>query len=265
VGLQAQTQAHIASVGQAIGDAWDNLPAGTATDFEPIYDRLQSAIDDVHSVPDSNGKPIPKGPEAERAISNISKLQQTLLDVAEPNPAGGLQIPVDKVRQLRQYFDGIAAKAGRYTGKDLADASASEAHGLAADAIRENLASDHPDIAALNKEYSFWKGADQVVGDTIQRRQGQSVGLGRMLARGFGFAKGGVLGAEGMDLLTQAVRSPAWGTVSAVLKDRLADAIASGNGTTAQFYVQKIGKAAGLAAVTGQEQQSPVFAGVGTQ
>jgi hypothetical protein len=265
-GLQSQAQSHIAAVGQAIGDAWDNLPSGTKTDFEPIYDRLQSAVDDVHSIPDANGRPIPKGPEAERAIGNISKLQQTLLDVSEADPTTGkLQVPVEKVRALRQYFDTIAAKAGRYTGKDLADASASEAHGLAADAIRENLANDHPDIAALNKEYSFWKGIDQVVGDTIQRKQGQSKPLGQQLARGAGFIKGGILGAEAMDVLTQAVRSPAWGTVSAVLKSRLADAVASGNGAAAGFYAQKIAQAAALSATTDREQQTPPLAGVPQQ
>ena len=29
-------------------------------------------------------------------------------------------IPIDRVRKVRQYFDGVAAKAGRYQGTDLA-------------------------------------------------------------------------------------------------------------------------------------------------
>ena len=236
-GLKEQAQSHIDAVGSAIGDAWDNLPAGTKTDFEPVYQKLQEAIEQAHSVPDSSGKLIPKGPEAERAIGNIEKLQQTLLDVAEVDPSGKIQIPVDKVHVLKQYFDDIAARAGRYGGKDLADSSAAEAHGLAADAMRNELALDHPEIAALNKEYSFWKNVHKVVSDTVERRQGQAKPLGRKMARAAGqaagFVEGGVhgaiLGGAAMDALEAATSSPAWKTVSAVLKSKLADAIASGN------------------------------------
>lgn len=256
-GLQKQAAAHISSIGAAIGDAWDNLPPDTVTKLEPIYDKLQSAIDDVHSVPDANGKMIPKGPEAERAIGNLTKLQQTLVDIAAPDPVtGDLTIPANKIRGVKQYFDDIAARAGRYSGTDLADQSMAEAHGLAADGIRKELASDHPDIAALNKEFSFWKNASQVVGDTIARKQGQSKPLGEQLARAGGFVKGGPLGAEAMGALTHAVRSPAWGTVSAVLKDNLADAIAAGNKASVEFYVRKIGQAGATAALSGPELQT---------
>jgi hypothetical protein len=251
-GLQAQAQSHIAAVGSAIGDAWDALPAGTKTDLQPVYDHLQSAIDDTHSIPDSAGKMIPKGPEAERAIDNISRLQQTLVDVAEPDASGKLQIPVDKIRDLRQYFDGIAAKAGRYPMNQLSDQSAAEAHGLAADSIRKELANDHPDIAELNKEYSFWKNTNQVVSDTLERRQGQAKPLGRQLASaagaGAGFVSGGVggavLGRAAMDAIESATRSPAWRTVSAVLKSKLADAIASGKPNAIQFASEQVQRAA---------------------
>jgi hypothetical protein len=260
-GLQQQAAAHLSAVGSAIGNAWDNLPPDTTTRLEPIYDHLQSAVDNVHSVPDATGKLIPKGPEAERAIGNISKLQQTLVDVSQHDPATGeLVIPSDKVRSLKQYFDDIAAKAGRYQGKDLSDQSAAEAHGLAADAIRSELAKDNPDIAALNKEYSFWKNVNQVVSDTVSRQQGQSKPLGVQLARAGGFVKGGPLGAEAMGALTEAVRSPAWRTVTSVMKDRLADAIAAGNSGAINFYTKKIGQALGAAAVSGPEQQTPQLA-----
>lgn len=265
-GLQAQAAHHISAVGSAIGDAWDNLPAGTSTELEPVYDRLQSAIDDTHSVADSAGNMIPKGPEAERAIGNISKLQQTLVDVSEADPATGkLVVPVDKIRALRQYFDDIAARAGRYSGKDLADQSAAEAHGIAADSIRSELAKDHPEIAALNKEYSFWKNVHQITSDTISRQQGQSRPLGVQLARAGGFVKAGPLGAEAMGALTESVRSTAWRTASAVIKDRLADAIASGSQSAVDFYVKKIAAATGAAVLSDREQQTPQLVGAPTE
>jgi hypothetical protein len=287
-GLQAQAQTHIGALGAAIGEAWDKLPPGTSTELAPVYDRLQNAIEDVHSVesgpqtktvtpPPSNvlgpnGQPvqqapytvtstemIPKGPEAARAISNLKALQQTLTDVSETDPVTGKTVvPVDKVVGLRRYFDDIAARAGRYQGKDLADQSTAEAHGIAADAIREQLAQDHPDIAALNKEYSFWKNVNQVVTDTITRKQGQAPSLGTRVAQAAGFVKGGVLGAEAAKTLAEATASPAWRTVDAVLKDRLADALAKGQRGPAEFYISKA--AAALAA------GSPALtAGTGTE
>lgn len=246
--LQSRAQGEISRVGQAIGDAWQNLPAGTATEFQPIYDRLQGEIDKTHSVPDSSGKLIPKGPEAERAIGNITKLQQTLTDVSETDPqTGKLMLPVDKARNLRQYFDDVAQKAGRYDGQNLATQSTAEAHGIAADSIRNELGKDHPDIAALNKEYSFWKDVNQVTTDTLLRKQGQAPSLGARAAQVAGFAKGGPLGAAAMKALADATSSPAWGTVAAVLKDRLADAIAKGNTGPAEFYVSKIAAAVNAA------------------
>jgi hypothetical protein len=110
-------------------------------------------------------------------------------------------------------------------------------HGMAADAIREELGQQFPSIDALNQEYSFWKNVDKVVSDTITRRTGQAKPLGQKLAQaagtGAGFVvgglKGAVLGREAMAAVEKATTSTAWGTVRAVMKDRLADAMAAGD------------------------------------
>jgi hypothetical protein len=57
-------------------------------------------------------------------------------------------------------------------------------HGRAADAIREEFAKADPSLAALNKEFSFWKNAEKVVDETILRREGQARPLGRKIAEG---------------------------------------------------------------------------------
>lgn len=245
-GIQRTAQAQIERVGQAIGDEWQNLPAGTSTPLAPIYNRLQNEIENTHSVAGSSGKLIPKGPVAATAIKNIEALQQVLTDVAESDPQSGeLVLPVEKVRDLRQYFDTVQKQAGAFEGTNLSQQSVAAAHQVAADAIRQQLGNQFPDIDALNKEYSFWKDVAQVTSDTLARRQGQGTPLAAKIAQGAGFVKGGVLGAEAMKGLTTAVSSPAWGTVSAVLKDRLADALAQGARGPAEFYVGKIGQAIG--------------------
>ena len=40
---------------------------------------------------------------------------------------------------------------------------------MAADAIRAELGKEFPNIAALNREFSFWKDVERVVGDTMAR------------------------------------------------------------------------------------------------
>lgn len=244
-GLQGQAQAQIARVGEAIGNEWENLPAGTSTPLAPIYNRLQQEIEGTHSIAANDGKLIPKGPVAAKAIKNIESLQQVLTDVAGKDPqTGELVLPVEKVRDLRQYFDGVQKAAGAFDGKSLDQQSVAAAHQIAADSIRGELGKQFPDIDALNKEYSFWKDVHQVTSDTLGRRQGQGTPLGAQIAQGAGLVKGGVLGGEAMKALTSAVRSPAWGTVSAVLKDKLADALAKGDRGPAEFYANKISAAA---------------------
>jgi hypothetical protein len=54
---------------------------------------------------------------------------------------------------------------------------------MAADAIREQLGQQFPDIDALNKDYSFLRNVNRVVSDTITRRTGQAKPLGQKLAQ----------------------------------------------------------------------------------
>lgn len=241
-GLQNTAAGHIQAMGDAIGTAWENLPPDAKIPAESITNALDKAAE-AHYVDGSRGKVL-MGPVAESAVKNIGQLKEVLESVAEKNPeTGALEIPASRARQVRQYFDQVSQQAGRFEGKSLADQSAGAAHAEAADAIRGELAKQFPDIAVLNKEYSFWKDVHRVVTDTIERKTGQGKPLGVQLAEAGGFVKGGVLGKEAMGQLTQAMRSPAWQTVNAVAKDRLANALARGQRGPAEFYVSQIGAA----------------------
>ncbi|WP_031499870.1 hypothetical protein [Bryobacter aggregatus] len=130
---------------------------------------------------------------------------------------------------------------------------------MAADAIREELAKQFPDIAVINKEYSFWKNVDRVVGDTLLRREGQAKPLGQKLAAGAGAIvggakagpKGAILGGKVGQLFEATVSSPGWATASAVLKDRLAKALGSGSSAQIDYYLRRIGSGARATAVAG--------------
>lgn len=260
--LKDKTSAQVAKYGEMIGDEWDKLPAGTTVDAEPVLQRIGQQATEAHTIAGPNGR-VPIGPEAERALANTKALGETLKAIATPNPETGvLEIPADKLRQVRQYFDTVAAKAGRYQGKDLADASAAEAHGMAADAIREQLAQKFPSIDAINQDYTFWKNVNKVVSDTVDRRTGQAKPLSQKMAGaagavggfGGGGIHGAVMGKAALETLATVTNSAAWGTVSAVMKDRLAKAIASGNRGEAEFLVAKIAKAATEATISTSAQ-----------
>jgi hypothetical protein len=262
-GLQQTAQQSLAKFGQAIGDAWDDLPQGTSVELQPVWDKLEQSAQDALTIATPSG-PKPTTSFAKRALDSVDQMKELLMDVAEQNPTTGkLEVPVDKLHQIRQTWDGVAALAKRYQGAELADYATGEVHGMAADAIREELGKQFPDIDALNKEFSFWKNVDKVVSDTITRRTGQAKPLGQKLAQAAGtaagFATGGmggaVLGREAMGALEKLTTSTAWGTVSAVMKDRLASALASGDTQAIIDLTSRMGASA--AAQSSEEEEAP--------
>jgi hypothetical protein len=98
------------------------------------------------------------------------------------------------------------------------------------------LASEFPNISVINKEYTLWKNVERIAADTQGRRIGQATPLGVKIAKGAGTAAGmvnggiggAIIGREAMGMFESAVSSPAWRTVSAVTKDRLAKSIMRG-------------------------------------
>lgn len=281
-GVASKAKANLEAIGQQIGDAWDSLPEGTSVKLQDVHDAIDKNASDLSvdmparqtgtqvvdtGLKDTAGNPItrqqaviqpagkvPKGAVAEQGIANLRQLKDTLADVAQPNPeTGEMEVPVDRIRSMRQYFDKVAANAGRYDGTSLSDAAQSEAHGMAADAIRGLLNDAHPDIAALNKEYSFWKNVSRVASDSILRKGGQGPSLGSKIAggvmQGAGAAagpKGWLAGTAASKLLTAAMNSDAWPAISARVKNSLASAIASGNEGNLWLWAGRAADAAGV-------------------
>ena len=106
-----------------------------------------------------------------------------------------------------------------------------------AGAMRKQLAEANPDLSAINKEFSFWADLDDVVSATKSRRVGQSRNLTKRIMRGAGMAAGaatggGVSGAvvagEAASRLEGMFQSPKYKLLSAQVKTKLADALASG-------------------------------------
>ena len=265
-GMKSKFASRAQEWGQKLDDAYAALPKGSAVELQPVLTAMDDMIKPMYTQT-SRGL-VTKGEIADKAIEDMAKLKKVLVDHHEVNPATGvLEIPVDRIRELRQHFDKVASDAGAFHGKTLAEKNLASSYEHAGNAIRAELAKPFPDIARINKEYSFWKNAKDVTDATILRRVGQAKPLGRQIATAAGgvvaagvsgllgdSASGamvaGAIGAKAADMLQAAITSPAWRTVSAVSKDRLAKAIAKGNRGEAEFYLQKILSAARGAQIT---------------
>lgn len=171
-------------------------------------------------------------PQAVKAIEGV----QDIIQQYGPN------ISPTNLRRLRQIFEDPVARAGGFQGADLSTNYTLAAQENASNAIR-GILNKNPNIGELNKEISFWLDVRRVTSESALRTTGQQGGLVRVLspmATGLAASTTGLqLGAEkGIEaglataLTTaayQIARTPAWRTASAVVKDRLAQALASGS------------------------------------
>jgi hypothetical protein len=242
-GLEEKAQSALAVAGQQLDDALDLMsknPSAPRIATRPLIDALESY---------KGGFIVDGVPINEKAVRTIEGLQDTISQL-------GSDVSFESMRRVRQLLDAKVAWRKGFV-MPLEEGSTIDATREAAHAIRKELADAAPDIAKINKEYSFWKKVGDVVGETIERTRPQAPRLGERLMSAAGaaggFTKGGVqgaaIGAATMRGLTKLVNSTAWNTVSAVNKARLADLIGGGKFDQANHFMAQL--AAG--AVTDRE------------
>jgi len=178
-----------------------------------------------------------------RAIRQLDGLQKIITDVGDT-------ATVEQLTGIRRAWDKVVSQAGGFAqrgggaiGVPLKDQSEAWAKREASGAIRKLLADEVPDLAAINKEWAFWKNLDDVLTQTLQRTQPHGPGLLRQGAEAAGQVVGGVAGVTagpagalgGAFVLGKVAKmaqtvmtSPRWRFVDAKLKNQLADAISSG-------------------------------------
>lgn len=179
-------------------------------------------------------------------------------DLKEIIQAFGDDISPESLRQTRQIWDKIVARAGGYAGRELGEASQVYAQKQVANAIRREIGKQFPNIKRLNAEYSFWSNVSQVLEQTIQRETGRALSMTDLMS-GLGGAVGIAAGqpwAATAPLVLRFLQSTAWRTVSASSKQRVADLLAKGK---LQQAVELMGRLVG-AAVTQIDQQETTTA-----
>ena len=103
-----------------------------------------------------------------------------------------------------------------------------------ADVIRSELAKSNPDLAKLNKEYSFFSNLKEVIDATAMRKTGQVWWLERMATviwAAWWLSSGWLISALwswlAMKYFIWLVRSPYWNTLSASIKNKIANMIST--------------------------------------
>jgi hypothetical protein len=224
-GLESKAQKGIDSAGDVLSKAYAELPEGTRVAISPVIENLeklksQLVIKGTNTVPES----------AMSQWSALAGVQDELLSLAK---GAENTISIGSLRSYRQILDNLIQKAGKgfgLTGSETANLASQKAM---ANSIRNELAKKFPNIAKINKEYSFWSNVKEITKTTIERRKPQS-GLINQLAGltgvGAGAISGGVSGALGfgavLSLLSKAVRSAGWRQLSAITRNKIAEGLA---------------------------------------
>jgi hypothetical protein len=284
-GLSEQAANEVSNLGEQIDNLWSAIPEGEKIPAQPIKAALAEAKAKFVEagppkpveVPIKDVKPNEKilslnhkaetatversdtavlEPAAHRNLSRMEKMVDTLTDT-EGN------VDVRSLRKAKGVFDKVVAEKGGYAGKQLsvADSAGVMARKEAANAFREELAKQYPDVAALNREFHFWDQVHDVIDETLKRTSSQSQPMGQQLAKVAGAAAtggGGVakamLTGEAMSTLRKITTSAGWNTkVAAATKMNLARALASGNAAEASGIMSKIAFSLGVSATRKDE------------
>jgi hypothetical protein len=248
-GMLERAESELASVGPKIAAAEQAaVQAGKTVPGQVVRGELQFAAEGL-MVPNAQGV-MTAVPGSERVVKRLQKLDEFVATLGD-------DIPFDKAAQIKRAWDQLVSKSGLYTNKataSAADNASAWATREGASAFRRLLNDASPDLAALNKEYAFWKGLKDVLKATEARTQAQSGGLvssiGGVTGAASGFASGDSLGdsvekaliggVAGRQLI-KLLQSPAWRTkVSAPMKYKLSQALSSGKADEIQKTARHI-------------------------
>lgn len=202
--------------------------------LQPMLDEIKAAQDALYH--DVQGQRVPITPGAE---ARAAKLQE-FADILQQHAPNGAVDPT-QLLELRREWEANPAHRGVFQGNDNAAVNMQD-QASAADAARSGLNSD-PNVAAANKEKSFWLSTrdlaekapinQPIVSDFGKARMAAEVG-GAALGHPVGAIMGG---AEAVLAAAKLMKSPIWRTTSAVWKARLGEAIQAGDWTTVQNIV----------------------------
>lgn len=247
-GLLKKVGAKKSPIGMAIGEFEDSGKLSGSTKTKIFTDWLK----------EKRGEFVEKGAKGADVVMD-EDFVKSVDDLTKTINQFGKDIPDQKLLNIRRKLDAITAKKGGFDRKLVPNTDLDIKDDFT-DVIREELSKKYPDLKALNSKFSFYKNVEKVLGDTIERKTGQSSFTDKMfggaIATPVGLVTGSTLptmalGAAGTYGLYKTVTSTGWRLVSASLKSRLAKAMVSGDKAAIAKVLQEINKEMGVAAAVG--------------
>lgn len=177
-------------------------------------------------------------------INAIENVQKTISNF-------GNSLAAKDTIKLRRILDESVNDAGGFIA-DKASKFTAKVEKAASDSLRSAIAKKSPDLDAANKAYSLWSNVKKLASYTEGKqsgivRQGISGGIGATIVgietpggvgnKLGGAAIGGVLGAKAIEF----IKSPAWKSVSAITKNKIADNLAKGSKSEIINIFKKLG------------------------
>lgn len=190
------------------------------------FQEKTTRMENGKPVLDEAGKPVVETITLdENAVSTLQGMKDTILKYGD-------EIPKTKLQGFKEKMDGILKKDGAYN-KTLAEDTALSLKKDFVDVIRQEIASDNPSLAALNKKYSFYKTIEDLLKTRIQKQIGQKpISTKLMAILGAGLTTGGLLTKVALAGTTVGIyalmKTPGWKLVSSKWKTKLAEALAVG-------------------------------------
>lgn len=224
-GLEEKSAEQANVAGKNLEDFYQGLPQNSTIPTQPLIEHFDQQKQNF-IAPDSGAV------LDQNALDKIDAMKQIVQQF-------GPDVTVKDIVTLRRIWDDqIAASREGHVLQPVDESTHMALQGDAADAIRAELAKQYPDLDKLNKEFSFWKNVNTVMSATNLRKGGHAWLSMQDLLFGLGGAGGGFLGeghagagaggAGAAVLLSKAIKSTAWNTLSAGAKYRVADLLAAG-------------------------------------
>lgn len=233
-GLETKFHEGLSKAGDELEKVLDTIPAESKSKTKPVLEAIKN-YKKAFYVSEGAKRVIVD----EVGYKNAEKLENLIKEFGE-------DVSFGTIRKTRQILDIAVTKGGKAFGRTVSEGSLVDAQREAANAIREELAKQYPNLNKVNAEYSFWKNAHKIIRDTIERTKSQQTPLGETIAEAAGGAAGLVSGvgqavttAVAFKWIKKLLTSTGYRTLSAIAKNELADAIAAGKFGVAEEIIRR--------------------------
>lgn len=218
--LLNKVQSEVYRAGDEIDNVIMTIDGGQQLKIQPLLDDL-TKYKDKFIVSGKEGKKFITNKQAVQQIDDIS---QELVNFA--NTEGGISF--ESLRRLRQSFDEAVSAGDRAFNRTLSEGTLINAQRELSNAIRNEFSKEFPDLAKVNKEFTFWKRIEDVLSETTKRKTGTGIPFKRIATGVGGAAALGPQGAIGAVAAEKLFTSVAWRTLDIKLKNALANALTVG-------------------------------------